>query len=259
MPLRRVIRLRTHKILAQRRTRPRRTALGGILAASVIAVCALVAGTLPAQAAAASPATAAARFAAAATPHQNKVLTDVMARVPGGTRVSASEVEWDAGRVAFGVSAPAGESAAATATCNVYFNTGSNAPTGTCGYNGVESVNNIHCQIDYFCAWDAPDAIGSCWMYVSGNAGGLWFDWGLYAAEQCDDLGTWSWDNETPFRVWKESSHSGGIGLGSYMWAGGSGTAAWCISPNVGNSQVLDSASRTAGWIQMTSNTAKCS
>jgi hypothetical protein len=208
----------------------------------------------------ASPATAAARFAAAATPRQNKVLNDVMTRVAGGTRVSASEVEWDAGRVVFGVSATADESPE-TPYCKIYFDTGSSAPAGTCGYNAPNSYNDLQCQIDYFCAWDAPgeNAAAVCWMYVSGDAGGLWFDWGLYSGEDCGSTGTWSWNNETPFRVWRESSHSGGDGLGTYMWDGGSGTAVWCISPNVNNSDVTDSASRTAGWIQMTSNSAKCS
>jgi hypothetical protein len=228
-----------------------------MLAGSAVAVCALVAGTLPAQAAGASQATAAARFAAAATLHQNKVLDEVMTRVAGGTRVSASEVEWDGGRIVFGVSAPASE-AAANGPCNIYIDTGSNAPTGTCGYNGPDSQNVIKCQIGYFCAWDGTLEQGNCWMYVSANAAGLWFDWGLYSAVGCDDLGTWSWDNQSPFRVWKESSHSGGTALGTYMWAFGSGTAARCISPGALTPQVLDGPSRTAGWIQMTSNTAQC-
>lgn len=45
--------------------------------------------------AASSPgATSAERFAASATRYQNSTITKAMARVRGGTRVSANEVEW---------------------------------------------------------------------------------------------------------------------------------------------------------------------
>jgi hypothetical protein len=52
--------------------RPRPCGLGGIIAG----------------------ATSAAPFAANATRHQNDTITKAMARVPGGTRVAANEVEW---------------------------------------------------------------------------------------------------------------------------------------------------------------------
>ncbi len=246
MHLPHLIRSRAENFLALREAGTRR-ALAGTLVAGVIAVFLVSAGTLSAQAA--TTRASSAGLAAAATPYQNKVLNAAMARVAGGTRVSPDEVQWDGGKIALGVSA-ADTSSVTPGTCpNEIFGFGI-----TCG--------SLTCAADFFCAWGAPSSEGDCWMYISADASGFWFDWAEYSGADCGSAGTWSWQNDSPFRVWKEQDHSGGApapGDGNLLYDGGTGSGSeWCISPNVGNSDVTDSVSRTLGWIQMTSNTASC-
>jgi hypothetical protein len=152
------MRLRTEKIAAQYSTaRPGQVARWGMLAASVIAACVIVPGTLPAQAAA-SRATAAARFAAAATPEQNEALDAILAHIPGGARVSASEAEWDRGRIIAGVSASSHAGALA----------GFPAATGTLsGASG--NSQTLTCSSAFLCAWGETNDGGSCWMFVQGG------------------------------------------------------------------------------------------
>ena len=220
-----------------RRARPKRTAFGRTFTVSAVALCVIAV----AQGATASDSSAG---TVTATAYQNKVLDAAMAHVPGGTRVSASEVEWDGGSIILGVSAPAAQ----------------NSPTGEAGYGGGLATDTLSCAFDYFCAWGEPNQAGGCWMYIYDIYPNWWFNWGQYASEQyCGDPGTWSWLNDTGDRVWKEQGHTGGSEYSPYVWDGGAGTGSnWCISPHVGNNDVTDRITRTLGWIQVTLNGSKC-
>jgi hypothetical protein len=223
-----------------------------MLSASVLALCAIVAGPLPAHAATSSDSSAGG-FAAAATPNQNKVLDAVLARVPGGTRVSASEVEWDSGRLILGVSAAhliaARDLLSPDATTE-----------GLTGYAPGDGLSSpLDCENGYFCAWSSPNDIGACWMYMSGQTEGLEFNWAAFSGTYCGDQGTWSWQNNTDQRVWKEQSFSHYNNYSDYFANGGTASGnSWCINPAVGNTDVTDGTSRNLGWIQMTYNTARC-
>ncbi len=237
-----LIRSRAERFSGLRTARLRRAAVAGSLAAGVLAACLATAGTIPAQAATAS--TASAGHAAAATAYQNKVLNAAMARVAGGTRVSADEVEWDGGKIVLGVSA-----ADSSATCAT--------PTAAYGYDFPVS-QCLTCESDVFCAWGATSYGGDCWMYISGAASGFWLDWAAYSGGDCGAVGTWSWENETPFRVWKEQGHSGGTEMG-VVWDGGTGSGnTLCIDPNGTDPDDTNGTTRTLGWIQMTSNSDNC-
>jgi hypothetical protein len=200
----------------------------------ILAASALLATAVPSAMAATSPARASNRFAAAATPFQNKVIDRVMASHPGGTRVSASEVEWDNGRIGFGVTRAHHASAKPDTTYS--------------------------CSTGYFCAWGEAGYQGGCFMYVAGGVQ-VEFDWAAYSGDACGSVGTWSWQNETAYRVWKEQDWSGEtpISGATYFYSGGTDSGnSYCIKPEVSNSDVTAASSREDGWIQMTSNTATC-
>jgi hypothetical protein len=232
---------RMEKFATLREPRPRRLTIAGLLAAIILAVFGTAAGISPAHAAtASSPSTA--RFAAAATSFQNKVIDSAMTTIPGGTRVSTDEVTWDSSRISLRVAANASE-------------TPDNAcPSGDqCDSNG--------CPDGSFCVYSQTDfsAPSACAVYVAG-APPLWFDWGEYSSVYCGDDGTWSWDNNRGYRTWKEQDYSGGTYNGGYYWSGGTGSGnTWCISPDVSNSDVGDTQTRTDGWIYLSSNTSACS
>jgi hypothetical protein len=212
----------------------------------ILAAIALLAAAAPGALAGTSPAhpdrnLSAARFAAAATPFQNKVIDRLMARVPGGTRASAGEVEWADGHVRLGVP---------------------RSPHGRAAFPGAAKTFDASsgCPDDYFCAYGAQE-FGGCAIAFPGG----WqveFDWAAFSGQNCTgDPGTWSWDNETSYRVWKEQDWSGESAVpgAPYYYSGGTDSGNnWCIKPHVSNGDVGDKASRTDGWIQMTANTATC-
>jgi hypothetical protein len=113
---------------------------------------------------------------------------------------------------------------------------------GTCldGYSGCDPSG---CPIGFFCAWSQPSLSG-CWMMLYAY---VWANWGAWSGANCGGAGTWSWDNESPDRVWREQSRDG------------SGTT-HCISPYPYgiNLNVTPESLRVLGWIQLTSNTADC-
>jgi hypothetical protein len=210
--------------------RPGRTGPVSLLAATVLATGATVATALPASASATLPASSE-RFAAAATPLQNKVLQGAMSRVPGGIRVSAGEVEWDGGRIAFGVSVSGGGA-------------------GTSG-------DSLTCTAGFFCAWGAANYTGTCWMWVQGDSG-LQFDWGSYSGAYCGAAGVLSWQNRTPYRMWQEQFSSGGTSQGDYFYTGGSPSGeTYCINPTSENPDNTSSL-RTLGWIYTSGNMMTC-
>lgn len=239
-------RSRANKLAVIRKAWPPRAAIALPLAIAILAVCGAMTGALPA-AAATSAKSSAAKFAAAATPFQNKVLDAAMSRVPGGTRVSEDAVAWDHGHLVVGVTAPKGAR-----------DEQADAPGVTVGPGGT-----LTCSAGYFCAWGAPTFGGTCWVYMVGTV--FEFDWAAYSGADCGSVGTWSWDNETGVRVWKEQSWSGETPLSgdSYTYTGGtpSGTN-YCIDPSGGsNSEVSDETNgtiRTLGWIYVSNNMSAC-
>jgi hypothetical protein len=223
---------------------PRRSSRSRRATAAACTIAALgigtaVAGALPASAEAASQ--PAAHFAAAATPFQNKVIEKVMERLPGGTRVSSGDVRWrDGVTVAIPTSATARPAFDGTAK--------SDAATGL----------TSNCANSDFCAFDQKGFMG-CSVSIPQTFTNRFADWALFSGTNCGGNGTWSWANETPFKVWKAQGHSGGTQVDTFDVQGGSNTGTvWCIPAEVQNSDVGDKATRTLGWIQMTASTGAC-
>jgi hypothetical protein len=253
MQLPQVIRRRTDKFSVFRRNRQRRAASASLLAAGMLVICGTAVGALPAHAATITDSSAAS--AAAATPYQNKVLDGAMTRVAGGTRVSASEVEWDHGKIVMGVSpADASATAADLMTPDV-------GPTEFYAYNTQMGSKNYltNCSPGWFCAWGSANWQGTCWMYIYDTGAGYELDWAAYSNDWCGDLGTWSWVNATKYRVWKEAAFTNATPASTYLWKNGTASGnSWCIGPGDENTDVTDNISRQLGWIQMTSNTSNC-
>jgi len=214
------------KLALFRKASPRRTLIAGLLMTAVLAI----GGTVPANA---STVSSQAKFTAAASPLQDKVLDAALARVPGGTRISAGEAEWDGGRIVLGVTAP-----------------------GTAAASSPDAT--LTCEPGLFCAWGAKNEEGSCWMSVAGGSL-LEFDWAAYSGNYCGSVGTWSWANETSYRVWKEQSYSGNTYDAPYLYSGGKPSgASYCIDPDSANEDVTDATVRTLGWIYASDNTSYC-
>jgi hypothetical protein len=160
-----------------------------------------------------------ARFAAAATPHQNTVIGKAMTQRPDGTRISPGEVTWPDG-VRLRVSATV------TASC---------PPVYYCG-----------CPAGYFCAY--PTAFNGAWYLVENYklAGGTYFfPWGECSPTQepgCD-VGIHSWASNTGYRTWLEQNINSGNEL--------------CIS-NRTNNLNYNGNSDLDYWIYLSSNSAAC-
>lgn len=231
-----------------------------IIVASAGAVVAL--GTATAQALPASAAVTnrhAARFAAAATAFQNKVIDQVMARARGGIRVSAGEVRWPDGIFVGVPTSP---------TAHVILGDSTNPGLGDSTKSSVAPDLTSNCIGDTFCAFSKPN-FGGCGVGIGQHDTNLFFDWALFSevSLQCSEngtvgAGTWSWVNKTSFKVWKAQGHSGGqpgTNLAPWSVSGGSNTGTtWCIPAEVQNANVTDTITRTLGWIQMTGSTGPC-
>jgi hypothetical protein len=217
------------KLLKARRLRPGRTVITGVFAVAVLALFS-VAGGLPAQAATASPSSLA-RFAATATPFQNKAIDAAMASVPGGTRVGMGEVVWHSDR--FSLQVPAV------------------APTGSApSARSVRSDATPSCASDSFCAWSEKGYTG-CKLTAAAGTNDV-FDWADWSKYTCDAAGTWSWDNNSSYQVQKWQYYSGGVSLGDYFYFGGTVSGnSWCIGSGDKNQDVTDTQSRTEGWIYL--------
>jgi hypothetical protein len=84
----------------------------------------------------------------------------------------------------------------------------------------------------------------------SGDSTGattVWADWATFSADYCGSRGTWSWVNNSSYRVWREE------------YENGSGTT-HCISgtPYGQNDDVTPASLRELGLIYMTDNTTGC-
>jgi len=133
------------------------------------------------------------RFASEATAYQNKVIEGALARVPGGTRISASEAKWPSGTVLGVPASPAQDELL------------------TCLNSEPELV---------FCAFSAAN-YGGNWVAAAQAAGtNYWFPWGQYFPNQ----GTRSWYNQTSARVWREQFQNHGNELCISPWPYGNYT-----------------------------------
>jgi hypothetical protein len=113
-----------------------------------------------------------------------------------------------------------------------------------------DATDSHGCPDGDFCAWPAQgfsDGNADCpAIFLSESLAPAWFDWAAYSGDNCiGDPGTWSWDNNGPYRVWKQKTMP-------------ASDDTWCISPHVSNGDVGDNITREDGWIQLTTNTAAC-
>jgi hypothetical protein len=163
------------------------------------ALCAAVAAigllAAPAASAAVRPAQTgpAARFASEATAYQNKVIERALARVPDGTRISASEAKWPNGTV-LGVAASTDQD---------------------------ELLDCLEAEPDdlAFCAFTSTDYTGD-WLSLPQNDTDLWWAWGEIFPSQ----GTSSYYNALEYRVWREQYMDSGNELCISPWGDGNYT-----------------------------------
>jgi hypothetical protein len=133
------------------------------------------------------------------------------------------------------------------ATCEwgVGWNMGTSFPSSVPCLNDGTNCDTAGCPAGAFCAWARPNmGTESCWVWINQPA---WVDWGQFSGQYCGGAGTWSWDNNSSYRTWREESNP-------------PDSTNHCISPYpFGINQVVTPESlRTMDWIQFTSNTANC-
>jgi hypothetical protein len=142
----------------------------------------------PAASAAAHPADSgsAATFDREATAYQNQMIEGALARVPGGTRVSADEATWPDGLIVVAAVSP-------TAT----------VPSAAGISNGVKVPFNpdATCPTYDFCGYTGPDATGTAKEYPGGSG---FQPWGVTGT------GMKSWTNLTIYRSWREQFQNSG-------------------------------------------------
>jgi hypothetical protein len=160
--------------------------------AAALGLGALVAASAWTQTSASNPSSAA-RFAAEATNYQNASIREAVALMPGGTRVSRSEVEWKNGAVILQV-----------------------RPTPA-----APGTVRISCPSGYFCA-QGTTSIGRTDLWEFENAAArygadYWLTWGGFYSSGLQD-----WNNQSGYRVWLESLQNGGNEL--CISNGGTGT-----------------------------------
>lgn len=151
---------------------------------------------LPAAASAAQPRPAtstasAVRFGAEATAFQNKIITSVMSRIPGGVRISASQVRWGDGVI-----------------LEVRPSATTAFPVASAKPDSFES-----CNAGYFCA--SPDSYPSYWEAIPNEIlhhGVYAFPWGECSpvVEPGCGLGIHAYANNTGQRVWLEQYPNSG-------------------------------------------------
>jgi hypothetical protein len=221
-----------------------RTIAAALVAAAGLAVGYATAGMLPAHAPVSPLPASTARYAAAASSYQNKVISLTMTERPGGTRISADAVRWPDGITLF---VPTSAHARVTLT------------------DASATLATGHCLLGsgVFCAFSKPDYAGCEVDMATGPDDLVWFDWAAYSGTNCGGAGTWSWDNDSAYRVWREQVYSrdtSHYAEGSYFYAygGTDNSVNSCISPEAADSDVTNTTDRTLGWIQTTSNTAAC-
>jgi hypothetical protein len=165
------------------------------LGAVLVAVVAIFSTSGLGAASASAASRPAARFASEATAQQNKAIEGALARVPGGTRISASQARWPAG---FGLVVPAGRDQDPLQQCLTTV-----ARVVFCGFNQASW------QGQYVYAYNT-DADGNL-------TGDYWVPWGMMEPDQ----GMYSWYNQTSIRVWREQFKDRGNELCISPWANG--------------------------------------
>jgi hypothetical protein len=150
--------------------------------ALLISLTVLTAGTARAETNSASP-SGASRFASAATPSENAVIDKAMARQPGGTRISATQVKWPDGVGLVVVASPSQKESQAGALDG--------------------------CPAEYFCLNVVSSTDPLTWYTIPGYD--ISKDVYFYAWGECSpvmypgcDSGIHMYDNNTGFRVWLE-------------------------------------------------------
>lgn len=190
----------------------------------------------PVASAASSPgATSAARFAASATRYQNDTLAQAMARVPGGTRVSANEVEWGHGAAILRVPTSPG------------------ARVSTSGDHVSPATSFAKCSYSYSCAYS-----GTGWTGIQASCASSYLMGGQYWCTTLlddhfgDDNAVESWVNYTAYRAWLQQYESHTTGY------------TYCETPRYGNnspsfsSDFTGSASLYTQVEWMSNNSASC-
>lgn len=198
---------------------------------AIIAIGGLLFSAAPAASASPAGGNRGERFAASATSYQNAAIAAVMARIPGGSRVSPGRVQWDQGRIIFGVAA---------------------SPHGQVSLFSSPTVDN--CSYGYACVFTStlPGAVegGACessWM-----AGGSYYC-PIYQLGFGSEGGKIrSWVNFTSYRAWLQENDSHTNPGNEY-----------CETPRISGSTPSVSDDFTGpneedGWIWMSNNTAHC-
>ena len=202
---------------------PSRLRRAATIAGCAVAVGLVGVGAAQAQASPAVARSSAARFAAEATPYQNTSIARAMARLPGGTRVSPSEVKWPGGAVILSV----GPSASTP------------APAGS-----PEFADD--CPSGYFCVANGIDFTGNNWAFLNAPdeyGADYWIPWGECPDGPGCDVGIHSWANNSGYRTWLEQFQDSGNEL--------------CIS-NGNSESAYEGTDRNDYWILMTTNSAEC-
>jgi hypothetical protein len=164
-----------------------------VLCAAVAAIGLLAAPAAASAAVHPAQTRPAARFASEATAYQNKVIERALARVPDGTRISASEVKWPNGAV-LGVAASTDQ---------------------------TELSDCLDAQSNglAFCAFTSTNYTGN-WLSLPQLDTDSWFNWGSNFPSQ----GTSSYYNALEYRVWREQFKNSGNELCISPWGDGNYT-----------------------------------
>jgi hypothetical protein len=164
------------------------------LLCAAVAVIGLLAAPVASAAAHPVPTGPAARFAGEATAYQNKVIEGALARVPGGIRISASQVRWPAERFGLGV------------------------PSSPDTEDNLQACLDAVTELD-FCGFTAIN-YGGAYVYAWNSTTDLWVPWGQLQPNQ----GMYSWYNAQGTRAWREQFQNSGNELCIDPWPYGNYT-----------------------------------
>jgi hypothetical protein len=167
-------------------------------------------------------------YASKATAYQNKVIDRALARVPGGTRISASEAKWPDGVL---IAVPVHSDQNELADCLSY--TASSDIPDFCGFTDADYDG------DYI---SAPEAD----LWYMANYAPYWVPWGEYFG-----TGMHSFYNSTLTRVWREQFQNSG-NLLCIDPVGGTGGGNDYYNTNYNGPDVND------WWVYMSVNYSNC-
>jgi hypothetical protein len=173
----------------------------------------------------------AARFAASATSYQNATIARALARYPGGTRISASQVEWDHGRMIAEI--PASSHTRVSLSPDLQY--------GNCYYS-------------YSCVYSGTGWGGFIWECASSYLNGGAYFCPIYNVG-FGGTGKYeihSWVNYTAYRAWLQENNSHTNPGNEY-----------CETPRIGDNNPtyngnFQGVNDQDGWIWMSNNSAGC-